>query len=304
MFALLVFILLLLGVSLAAHADSAVSAPSVDPALPPISEASHEQITEVGESAGPATRTVEILTDEAQDDAMALEGGFDKNQEPNLPTSTASSLLHGLAFSDAVIAILEDSTASWTLISSNVIVDFETQAALIVESYRSDLAGIVHRTLRQRRRRRRQAADGNQDPDRFRISNSASHEVRFSPAVVSELSRAAGDVTDEVERRQLDQQKRRVRRKAILLAPLIFVDRPNRSKVNFLSSAAFTARFETPALFFLEQPSSLAVQQSTPQQAPRRRKRSHRGFETFSQVDGADRDRSKFAASTTKSKKT
>jgi hypothetical protein len=230
---------------------------------------------------------------------MQLEGC--DNQETNQPMSTASSLLHGLAFSDAVVAILEDSTASWTLISSNVIVDFETQAALIVESYRSDLAGIVHRALRQRRRRRRQAAGGNQaSSDRFQISNSASHEVRFSPAVVSELSRAAGDVTDEVERRQRDQQRRRVRRKAILLAPLIFVDRPNRSKAHFLSSAAFTARFETPALFFLEQPSC----QPAKQQPFRRRKRSHRGFETFSQVDGADRGRSKFAASTTKSKKT
>jgi hypothetical protein len=122
MFALLVFILLLLGVSLAAHADSAVSAPSVDPALPPISEASHEQSAEVGESSGTPTRTVEILTDEAQDDAMTLEGC--DQETTNQPMSTASSLLHGLAFSDAVGAILEDSTASWTLISSNVIVDF------------------------------------------------------------------------------------------------------------------------------------------------------------------------------------
>jgi hypothetical protein len=300
MFTLLVFIVLL-GVSLA-HADSTGTAPSVDPGLPPRSKANPEPNAEVGDSCGTPTSTVEILTDEAQDDAMALEGC---DQETNQPMSTASSLLHGLAFSDAVVAILEDSTASWTLISSNLIVDFETQAALIVESYQSDLSCIVQQTLRQRRRRRRREADVNQaSSDRFQISRSASHEVRFSPAVVSELSRAAGDVTDEVERRQRDQQRRRVRRKAILLAPLIFVDRPNRSKVNFLSSAAFAARFETPALFFLEPPSSLAVQQSTSPQSPRRRKRSHRGFETFSQVDGANRGRSAFAASTTKSKKT
>lgn len=185
-----------------------------------------------------------------------------------------------------------------------MIVDFETQASLVVESYRSDLACIVEQTLRQRRRRRRRAADGNQPSDRFQISSSTSHEVRFSPVVVSELSRAAGDVTTEVERRQREQQKRRVKKRAILLAPLIFVDRPNRSKVPILSSSAFTARFETPALFFLEPPSSQSLQKSMPQQAPRRRKRSHRGFETFSQVDSTDRNRSKYPGSTSKSKRT
>lgn len=279
MFARLVAVLFVGASSTRASDSAAGSAPAHPPSLPPITQANTEPTTHVGDPFGTPASGGEVLINEAQD--AALEGCDD--DEPDQPITT-EALLHGLAVSDAVAAILDDSTESLTLFSSDVIVDFETEASLIVESYRSDLAGIVQRTLRQRRRRRR-AANGNPAaPVRFAIPDGASHEARFSPAVLSELSRAAGDIAAEVERRQRD-QKRRVRRRAILLAPLIFVDRPNRYKLPFLSTAALTARFEAPTRFFLEPSSLPAVRQSDPNKPPRRRKRSHRGFETFSQVE-------------------
>jgi hypothetical protein len=301
MLARYVLIMMLLGASSRARADSSGLVPALPPSLPPISKSTPEQSAEVGDSLDTPESAGELaVINEAPNAPLPLEGS-DNNPEPDKVPTATESLLDGLAYSDAVVSILEDPTDSLTLLSSNAIVDFETQATLAVESYRSELGSIAQQTLQQRRVRRQRAAaanNGNQQA-RFQISREASHEVRFSPAVVSELSRAAGDVTAEVERRQeQNHQRRRVRKKAILLAPLIFVDRPNRYTLPSLSSAAFISRFETPAArFFLEQPPSNAQRHSMPQQPPRRRKRSHRGFETFSQLDSADRDPARSSAS-------
>jgi hypothetical protein len=205
--------------------------------------------------------------------------------QPPAAEST-DSILQGLTFSDTVSEILKDARESLSLFASEIIVDFETQASLIVESYRADLSMIVQETLQRRRRRRRKRPDSSTDTNQsfWRALGGFLHEGQYSQVVLSELSKTATYFSNEVERRQRE-QRRRVKRKAILLAPLIFVarehdyhpssDYPSASQTMTVVGAASVPHSRQPDRQGLRLPH-------------RRRKRSHRGFETFSQTDSEE----------------
>jgi hypothetical protein len=227
-------------------------------------------------------------------DTLRSAGADELPLEGPAELASAESVLQGLSLSDTVSEILEDSRESLSLLSSETVLDFETKASLIVESYRSDLSLIVQETLQRRRRRRREGeSDVNASPFFYwRALGSSLHEAQYNQVVLSELSRTATDFSNEVERRQRE-QRRRVKRRAILLAPLIFVERQRDYELLSSSSSSY-ASSSSPAVTVV---SGASVVPPHSRQSPReedlrqppalhkRRKRSHRGFETFSQTD-------------------
>jgi hypothetical protein len=221
--------------------------------------------------------------------------GTDEVQTANEPSEMteapqAESDLQGLSLSDTVSSILEESRESLSMYATEMVIDFETHASLLVESYRSELSLIVQETIQRRRRRRSSGGYSANGNPLFRgAEGGVLFEANHTPLVLSELSRAATQFSNEVERKQRE-QKRRVKRRAILLAPLIFVEPQHNYRLSSSSKALREKSVTTivDATTSARQHRLQDHDRDEPEQHPlRRRKRSHRGFETFSQVDSS-----------------